>query len=105
MTQPAWKLSAYFPERQRTVTDSAGGDRPTFLADQILDLCDDREVATSVMLRGISSFGPVGVLRSDESLTLSEDPPAIIYAVDIEPTITALVDEVAAMTDRGLITL
>jgi PII-like signaling protein len=105
VTQPAWKLSAYFPERQRSDTDSEGGARPTFLADQILDLFEHHKVATSVMLRGISSFGPVGVLRSDESLTLSEDPPAVIYAVDVESTITPLVDDVVAMTGRGLVTL
>ncbi|WP_343577119.1 DUF190 domain-containing protein [Mycobacterium sp.] len=105
MTQAAWKLSAYFPERQRTISEGEGGSRPTFLADQILDLFDERKVATSVMLRGISSFGPVGVLRSDESLTLSEDPPAVIYAVDVQSAITPLVDEVAAMTGRGLLTL
>lgn len=105
MTQPAWKLSAYFPERQPTVTDSESGHRPTFLADQILDLFEHHRVATSVMLRGISSFGPVGVLRSDESLTLSEDPPAVIYAVDVQSTITPLIDDVVAMTGRGLITL
>jgi PII-like signaling protein len=105
VTQPAWKLSAYFPERQRAVTDSANGSRPTFLADQILDLFDDREVASSMMLRGMSSFGPVGVLRSDESLTLSEDPSVVIYAVDGESTITPLLDDVEAMTGRGLLTL
>jgi PII-like signaling protein len=103
MSEPAWKLSAYFSERLRTFDD--GADRPVFLADQILNLCDIREVATSVMLRGIASFGPLGVLRTDESLSLSEDPPAVIYAVDGESTISGLVDEVAAMTARGLITL
>jgi PII-like signaling protein len=105
VTQPAWKLSAYFPERQRSITDSEGGTRPTYLADEILELFDHHKVATSVMLRGISSFGPVGVLRSDESLTLSEDPPAVIYAVDVESTIAPLVGEVVAMTGRGLVTL
>ncbi|GLE53078.1 DUF190 domain-containing protein [Mycobacterium montefiorense] len=105
MTEPAWKLSAYFPERQRTVVDDADGSRPTFLADQMLDLFDDHGVAASVMLRGISSFGPVGVLRTDESLSLSEDPPAVVYAVDAESAITPLVDEVVAMTGRGLLTL
>lgn len=105
MIRAAWKLSAYFPERQRTVTDNADGSRPTFLADQILDLFHEREIATSIMLRGISSFGPVGVLRTDESLTLSEDPPAVLYAVDVEPTINALLDDVVSMTSRGLITL
>lgn len=105
MIEQAWKLSAYFPERQRTVSDSPGGTRPTFLADQLLDLFEQHKVATSVMLRGISSFGPVGVLRSDESLTLSEDPSAVIYAVDVEPTIAPLVDDLKAMTGRGLITV
>ncbi len=103
MNQPAWKLSAYFPERLRTVTNHTG--RPGFLADQILNLFDNREVATSVMLRGIASFGPIGVLRTDESLSLSEDPPAVIYAIDVESTINGLVDDVIAVTQRGLITL
>jgi PII-like signaling protein len=103
MTEPAWKLSTYFSERLRTLDDEPG--RPGFLADQILNLCGSREVATSVMLRGIASFGPLGVLRTDESLSLSEDPPAVIYAVDEESKISGLVDEVAEMTARGLITL
>lgn len=105
MTKPAWKLSAYFPERQRTIVDDPDGSRPTFLTDQMLNLFDDRRVAASVMLRGISSFGPVGVLRTDESLSLSEDPPAVVYAVDTESAIAPLVDDVVAMTGRGLITL
>lgn len=102
MNEPAWKLSAYFPERLRAEDTCA---RPGFLADQILDLFDDREVATSVMLRGVASFGPIGVLRTDESLSLSEDPPAVVYAVDVESTINDLIDDVVALTGRGLITL
>lgn len=105
MNQPAWKLSAYFPERLRTIADDGRASRPVFLADQVLNLFDDREVATSVMLRGIASFGPIGLLRTDESLTLSEDPPAVVYAVDVEPMINDLVDDVVAITGRGLITL
>ena len=53
------------------------------------------------MLRGIASFGPRHELRSDESLSLSEDPPVTIAAVDVEPKIRALVDDVVAMTGRG----
>jgi PII-like signaling protein len=102
VNQPAWKLSAYFPERLRAKDTAA---RPGFLADQVLDLFDDREVATSVMLRGIASFGPIGVLRTDESLSLSEDPPAVVYAIDVESTINDLIEDVVALTGRGLITL
>ncbi len=57
------------------------------------------------MLRGIASFGPSHELRTDVSLSLSEDPPVAIAAVDVEPKIRGLVDEVTAMTDRGLMTL
>ena len=57
------------------------------------------------MLRGIASFGSSHELRTDVSLSLSEDPAVAIAAVDVEPKIRSLVDEVAAMTGRGLVTL
>jgi PII-like signaling protein len=99
MNQPCLKLTAYFAERQRAV----GGAR--FLADSMFDLFGARDVAASVMLRGIASFGPNHQLRSDESLSLSEDPAVAIAAVDVEPKIRAIVDNVTEMTDRGLLTL
>ncbi|WP_428341797.1 DUF190 domain-containing protein [Mycobacterium sp.] len=102
MNQPGLKLTTYFGERQRTVGD---GGRPRFLAEALLDLFDTRGIATSVMLRGIASFGPRHVLRTDESLSLSEDPPVAIAAVDVESKIGGLVDDVIAMTGRGLVTL
>jgi PII-like signaling protein len=104
VNQPCLKLTAYFGERQRVVAD-VDARRPGFLADAMLDLFDTRELAMSVMLRGITSFGPRHVLRTDESLTLSEDPPVAIAAVDVESKISGLVDEVVAMTGRGLVTL
>jgi PII-like signaling protein len=102
VNQPCLKLTTYFGERQRVVRD---GRRPGFLADAMLDLFDTKEIATSVMLRGIASFGPRHVLRTDESLSLSEDPPVAIAAVDVESKISDLVDDVVAMTGRGLVTL
>jgi PII-like signaling protein len=103
VNQPCLKLTTYFGERQRAVTDNVR--RPGFLADAMLDLFDTREVATSVMLRGIASFGPRHVLRTDESLSLSEDPPVAIAAVDVDSKISGLVDDVVAMTGHGLVTL
>ena len=91
------KLTAYFAERERA------GDR--FLADGILDLYGNRGIATSVMTRGIASFGPRGIVRSDQSLSMSEDLPVVITAVDTAARIDAVVDEVIAMTDRGTITM
>lgn len=91
------KLTAYFAERERA------GSR--FLADALFDLFAERRVATSVMLRGISGFGQDRILRSDQSLTLSEDPSVAIVAVDGPETIDALVGDVVDLTTSGLITL
>jgi PII-like signaling protein len=71
----------------------------------MLDLYGRHEVATSVMLRGIASFGPRHHVRSDESLSLSEDPPVAVAAVDTRAKIAGLADEVVSMTSRGLVTL
>lgn len=100
MNQPCLKLTAYFGERQRAV-----GNDARFLADALFDVFGSNDVAASVMLRGIASFGSSHELRTDVSLSLSEDPAVAIAAVDVEPKIRSLVDEVAAMTGRGLVTL
>ncbi len=97
MSDTYLKLTTYFGERQRV------GSR--FVAEAMLDLFADRNIATSVMLRGIASFGPRHIIRSDQSLTLSEDPPVAVAAVDTEAAITALLDDVIGVTTRGLITL
>ncbi len=97
MTGTSLKLTAYFAERERV------GHR--FLTDALFDLFAQRRVATSVMLRGIAGFGRRRVIRTDESLTLSEDPSVAITAVDAPEVISALADEVVAMTTSGLITL
>lgn len=97
MSDQYLKLTAYFAERLRS------GDR--FLADALLDLYEESAVATSVVLRGIASFGPHHVLRSDQSLSSSEDSPIAIAAVDRADKIAALADRAVAATTRGLVTL
>ena len=57
------------------------------------------------MLRGIAGFGSRHHLRSDESLTLSEDPPLAIIAADTRTKIEALLEPVLAIKQRGLVTL
>ncbi|MCW1959996.1 MAG: DUF190 domain-containing protein [Mycobacterium sp.] len=91
------KLTAYFAERERS------GSR--FLAEAMFDLFAQRRVATSVMLRGISGFGHGRVIRTDESLTLSDDPSVAIIAGDSPERIGDLAPEVITMTTGGLITL
>lgn len=91
------KLTAYFAERLR--------HEGRFLSDALLDLFADNAVHTSIVLRGIASFGPHHEFRSDQSLTLSEDSPITVAAVDTAAKIAQLADAAAAMTSRGLVTL
>lgn len=97
MNADCLKLTNYFGERHRS-----GG---RFLADALLDLYEERQVATSVLLRGAMGFGLRHHLRTDRLLTLSEDLPVVSVAVDTRRRIEALADEVRALTDTGLITL
>ena len=97
MTVDYLKLTAYFGERLRRE------DR--FVADALLDLFGSSSVATSVMLRGIAGFGPQHQLRTDESLSMSEDPPIAVAAVDTLDKITGLAEQAVEMTTRGLVTL
>lgn len=89
------KLSAYVAERER--------HRGRVLTDEMLSLFGERRVAASVVLRGIASFGPRRIVRSDESLTLAEDLPELVIAADTPEIITRLAGEVAGMVSRGLI--
>ena len=97
MSDEYLKLTTYFAERLRSDTG--------FLADALLDLYGQSAVATSVVLRGIASFGPHHELRSDQSLSTSEDSPIAIAAVDRADKIAPLADRVVAMMTRGLVTL
>jgi len=95
------KLTSYFGERHRA-GDQAGG---RFTADALLELYGRHEIAASILLRGTEGFGLKHRLRTDVSLTLSEDLPLIAIAVDRRPRIEAVLPEVLQLTDSGLITL
>lgn len=97
MSNETLTLTAYFAERERT------NDR--FLADLMLELFDEREIAASVLLRGIAGFGVSNVALSDRTLTMAENAPVTVYAIDRPQRILALTDAVATMTRRGVITL
>ena len=97
MNADCLKLTSYFGERQRT----AGG----FAADALLDLYGRHEVATSILLRGTEGFGASRHPRTDRSLTLSEDLPLIVIAVDSRPRIEALAGPTAQLLRAGLVTL
>ncbi|MGV0646615.1 DUF190 domain-containing protein [Mycolicibacterium sp. XJ879] len=97
MTDDYIKLSCYFGERHRA------GNR--FLAEALVGLYADAEVAASVVLRGIAGFGPRHRLRTDRTLTSSEDPPIVVTAVDTATKMHGLAEQAAALTTDGLITL
>jgi PII-like signaling protein len=97
MNEDCLKLTVYFGERKRA------GHR--FVADALLDLYGRHEIATSVLLRGVEGFGLKHHLRTDSSLTLSEDLPAVAIAVDTRERIEALLDDAAELTGSGLVTL
>lgn len=97
MNEDCLKLTSYFGERRR-----AGG---RFAADALLDLYGRHAVATSILLRGTEGFGAKHRLRTDRSLTLSEDLPLIAIAVDARPRIKPLFDEARRLTGAGLVTL
>ncbi|WP_156686143.1 DUF190 domain-containing protein [Mycobacterium sp. Marseille-P9652] len=97
MDDDCLKLTAYLAERRR--------NRDGFVSDALLGLYGRHNIATSIVLRGIGGFGSGRLLRTDESLTLSEDPPVAIVAVDTRPRIEALLDPVLAVKQRGLVTL
>lgn len=97
MDEDCLKLSTYLAERRRT----GGG----FVSDVLLGLYAQNDIAVSAVLRGIGGFGTGRHLRTDESLSLSEDPPVAIIAVDSRTKIEALLDPVLAIKQRGLMTL
>jgi PII-like signaling protein len=91
------KLTSYFGERQRC----AGG----FAADALLELYGRHEIAASILLRGTEGFGLKHHLRTDRSLSLSEDLPLITVAVDTRPRIEAILPQVLELNPAGLVTL
>jgi PII-like signaling protein len=97
VNEDAVKLTSYFGERQR----SAG----RFAADALLDLYGRHEIATSILLRGTEGFGARQRLRTDRSLTLSEDLPLIAVAVDTRNRLEPLASAAVRLCGAGLVTM
>jgi PII-like signaling protein len=91
------KLTAYFAERDRS-----GGQ---FLGDALLRICERHGLATSILLRGAEGFGRHQVLQTDRLLSLSEDLPMVLAAVDSRARIEATLPEIGAAAEHGLLTL
>lgn len=98
MNEDCLKLTSYFGERSRTGDDA-------FLADALIDLYGRHEIAASILLRGTEGFGLKQHLRTDRSLTLSEDLPITAIAVDRRARIEEVLDETVRLSRSGLVTL
>jgi PII-like signaling protein len=97
MSGDSLKLTSYFGERHRI-----GG---AFVADALLELYGRHGIAASILLRGTEGFGLKHRLRTDRSLTLSEDLPLISVAVDTRPRIEAVLAPTIQLNRTGLVTL
>ncbi len=97
MSENALKLTIYFGERSRA--------KGRLLADELLDIHAHHEIHSSILLRGIQGFGAKHRRRTDRLLTLSEDLPLVSMAVDTHTQIEALLGDVSAIGDEGLMTL
>ena len=98
MNEDSLKLTSYFGERQRTADNG-------FAADALLDLYGQRGIATSILLRGAEGFGAGQRLRTDVSLSLSEDLPLTAVAVDTRSRIEGLLESTSGLLRSGLVTL
>jgi PII-like signaling protein len=64
-----------------------------------------RGLAGATLLRGIEGFGANQHLHSTRILSLSEDLPILIEAVDTEEKVRAVLPELDEMLQDGLMTL
>jgi len=71
----------------------------------IVELLRERGLAGATVLRGIEGFGAKQHLHSARILSLSEDLPILVEAVDTEDKVRAVLPELDGMLRDGLITL
>jgi PII-like signaling protein len=77
--------------------------RPLYQA--IVERLRERGLAGATVLRGIEGFGAKQHLHSTRILSLSEDLPILVEAVDAEDKVRAVLPELDQMLGDGLITL
>lgn len=91
------KLTIHFGESDRV--------HGHLLADELMRLCADARVHASVLLRASEGFGAKHQLHTDRLLTLSEDLPLAVVAIDEREAVHALAERVAPVAGAGLVTL
>lgn len=99
MNDDCLKLTAYFAERER---ERAGA---RFLGDALLAVCERHGLRCGVLLRGSEGFGRHQVLQTDRLLSLSEDLPMVLVAVDSRQRIETALAALGEVAGHGLLTL
>lgn len=79
------------------------GGMPLYQA--IVRLLRERGIAGATVLRGIEGYGRTARVHTTRILRLSEDLPILVEAIDREDHIRAVLPELDALVQGGLITL
>lgn len=75
------------------------------LYEAIVQLLRERGVAGATVLRGVEGYGRAARIHTTRILRRSEDLPILIEVVDREDRLRAVLPEIDAMVEGGLITL
>lgn len=75
------------------------------LYEQIVHLLRERGYAGATVFRGVMGFGAGGHVASDRIELVSFDLPLVIECVETQERIEAILPEIDAMMDAGLITI
>jgi hypothetical protein len=75
------------------------------LYEAIVGLLRERGVAGATVLRGIEGYGRAARIHTTRILRRSEDLPILIEVVDREDRLRAVLPDIDAMVEGGLITL
>ncbi len=75
------------------------------LYEAIVELLRARHYAGATVLRAVMGFGATAHLRTDRIEVLSLDLPIVIECVETEERIAAILPDIDAMIEGGLITL
>lgn len=75
------------------------------LYEEIVNLLRSRHYAGATVFRGVMGFGAGGHVTSSRMELLSFDLPLVVECVETQERIDAILPEIDAMMDAGLITL
>ena len=92
---PAKKLTIYIDETEKHHA------KPVYEA--VLDILFARKISGASVFRGVAGYGSHGKLHTAKMLALSTDLPVKIEVVDSEETINAILPEITAVVEKGLI--